>query len=224
MCGYEGEASRREFFFSEPWEVEENPSHKLKIEKMLEKKGIYYISTNRPHLKRGGGAGIATDLKFFTMSKCNVNIPSGIETVWGILRPKYPSKEFNQIICCAFYSPPQCGQNKPLLDHLTVTLQGLLSKYPRSAVLISGDRNSIMISDLLTIDASLKQLVRKPTRKNKILDIILTNIPEFYSEPDIIPAIQPDIVGKGVPSDHHVLINSKLLAPKDLLTLDMCLI
>ena len=128
-------------------------------------------------MKRGGGAAIATNLKYFSMKKCNVVIPYGLETVWGISRPKFPSREICQIICCAFYSPPQAGKNKNLLDHLTTTLQSLLSNFPRSAVLISGDKNSVEISDLLSVDASLSQVVNKPTRKTKILDIIIMNIP-----------------------------------------------
>ena len=115
--------------FLEPWDDEENTSHKLKIEKMHKEKGISYISTPRPPMKRGGGAAIATNLKFFSMTKCNIIIPNGLETVWGIMRPKFPSKEICQIICCAFYLPPQSGRNKNLIDHLTTTLQSLLTNF-----------------------------------------------------------------------------------------------
>ena len=68
--------------------------------------------------------------------------------------------------------------------------------------MLSGDRNSIEISDLLTIDSSLRQLVDKPTRKDKILDVILTNLAKYYKTPCIIPPIKPDIEGRGAESDH----------------------
>ena len=43
-------------FITEPWEVEDKTEHLQKIEKMLENKGISYISTTRPPTERGGGA------------------------------------------------------------------------------------------------------------------------------------------------------------------------
>ena len=84
-------------------------------------------------------------------------------------------------------------RNVQLIDHLTVTLQNLMTKHPKSGVFIFGDRNSILLKDLKTIDSSLKQIVKKPTRGNKILDIILTNLYEFYEEPIIIAPVKPDI-------------------------------
>ena len=92
---------------------------------MLEEKGISYISTIRPPTTRGGGAALASSLKFFSMSKCDI-IPHEIEAAWGILRPKFASKKLTEMICCAFYSHPVKNKNKALLEHLTITLQSLL--------------------------------------------------------------------------------------------------
>ena len=69
-------------------------------------------------------------------------------------------------------------------------------------MIICGDRNSIEISTLLSIDPSLRQTVRHGTRGQKILDVICTNLARYFNEPEIIPAIQPDREGHGVPSDH----------------------
>ena len=51
---------------------------------------------------------------------------------------------------------------------------------------------------------NLKQVVRSFTRKQEILDILLTNLFPFYNSPVIIPPVQPDVPGQGVPSDHSV--------------------
>ena len=59
------------------------------------------------------------------------------------------------------------------------------------------------LSSLISIDPSLRQIVLKPTRGQKILDVIVTNLASFYQEPTIIPAILPDISGHGAPSDHY---------------------
>ena len=131
--------------------------------------------------------------------------------MWGIVRPNVPVKAgVNQIICCCFYSPPIANKNLPLLDHLSVTLQKLLAKFPKSGVLISGDGNKMTQKDLLGIDSSLKQIVDKPTRGKNILDIVLTNLHSSYNPIEILPPIQPDSTENGVPSDH----NGILICPK----------
>ena len=68
------------------------------------------------------------------------------------------------------------------------------------------------MKDLCNIDSSLKQVVKKPTRKKNILDVILTNLHSFYQEPEIIPAIEPDVIGKGEPSDHSGVLMIQTVA------------
>ena len=41
-------------FLTEVWQRKENPKHHVEIERMLEMRGIKYISTPRPGTKRGG--------------------------------------------------------------------------------------------------------------------------------------------------------------------------
>ena len=122
--------------------------------------------------------------------------------VWGLLKPKVVSGKVTTIIVCCFYSPPRSRKNSVLIDHITVTLQSLLNIHTNAGVIISGDRNNIDISTLLSIDPSLHQLVRMPTRGLNILDVIVTNLDRYFNEPVIIPAILPDRPGHGVPSDH----------------------
>lgn len=189
-------------FLTEVWEKLENKKHQNKLEEMLEMKGIKYISTPRPGAKRGGGAAIAVKLEKYSISKLNISIPKSIEVVWGIVKPKTVSGKINLIICCCFYSPPKTRKNPILIDHITMTLQSLLTQYPNAGVIISGDRNKMDMNLLLSIDSALKQIVNLPTRGLNILDVILTNLGSFYEEPEIIPAITPDVPNKGVPSDH----------------------
>jgi hypothetical protein len=110
------------------------------------------------------------------------------------------------IIVCCFYSPPKSRKNPALLEHITLTLQSLLTTYPQAGVIISGDRNNIDIAALLQIDPSLRQTVNQNTKDQKILDVILSNLQRFYNVPEIVPPISPDVPGKGVPSDHSVVI------------------
>ena len=115
---------------TEPWEVEDKKEHSNELQKLMNEKGIKYLSTCRLKEKRGGGAALAVRLERFSLTKCKVIVPKGIECVWGIIRPKFPSKICSQIICAAFYSPPKCGRNIPSIEHMMTTLQILLSKFP----------------------------------------------------------------------------------------------
>ena len=57
-------------------------------------------------------------------------------------------------------------------------------------------------ADLLSIDSNFKQIVKVPTRKDKILDVVVTDLESFYQEPVAIPPGPVD--GQvGVPSDHQ---------------------
>ena len=190
-------------FLTEVWEKKENKKHKKKLEEMLELKGINYVSTPRPGKKRGGGAALAFSPKNFVISKLNISIPKSVEAVWAILKPRLSTAKISKIILCCFYLPPNAGKNSLLLDHLTKNLQDLLAEHKNAGVIIMGDRNEMEIAALLSIDPSLTQLVTKPTRENNILDVIITNLESLYTEPTILPAIEPDDPTNGVPSDHY---------------------
>ena len=128
-----------------------------------------------------------------------------MEVVWGLLKPKIADGKISTIIACCFYSPPRSRKNGVLVDHITVTLQSLLNIHNNAGIIISGDRNNIDIPVLLSIDPSLRQTVRQPTRGLRVLDVIVTNLARFFNEPKIIPPIIPDLPGVGVPSDHSAV-------------------
>ena len=106
----------------------------------------------------------------------------------------------------AFYSPTNSKKNSKLLDHLVSTSHFLLTRYPKAGLVIGGDKNSLNITPLLSGIPKLKQIVTKPTYKSKILDVLMTNLHSAYSVPVIAPPVQPDHPGRGVPSDHRIVI------------------
>ena len=189
-------------FLTEVWQKQENKKHQHKIEKMFEMSGIHYISTPRPGAQRGGGAAIAVRTEKFVLSKLNIATPKTAEVVWGLLKPKNITGKISTIIVCCFYSPPRSRKNGDLIDHLTVTLHYLLNIHSAAGVIISGDRNSIDVHTLLSIDPALRQTVKVPTRGLRTLDVIVTNMARYYHDPIAIPPIIPDNPGLGVPSDH----------------------
>ena len=166
--------------------------------------GLVYESHPRK-VKRRVGAGIISNSRYCSMEKIPISPPKPLELVWALVKPNNPGK-YKQIIVCSFYSPPNTRKSDELLEHMTCNLQQLLLKYPKAGIIIAGDRNSIPIEKLLTIDHSLKQIVTKSTRKNKCLDVILTNMYLYYNEPEIYPPVEPD--KEGHPSDHLVPVST----------------
>ena len=67
-----------------------------------------------------------------------------------------------------------------------------------------GDRNDLKVERLLSLDPALRQVVNFPTNKkrDKILDVVCTDMYAGYQEPTLLPAIQVDPGREGVPSDH----------------------
>ena len=94
-------------FLSEVLEKSENKKHQFKIEELFELKGMKYISTPRPGTRRGGGAAIVVNTEKFSISKLNIPIQSGLEIVWGLMRPKEITGKITRIIVCCFYCPPK---------------------------------------------------------------------------------------------------------------------
>ena len=169
---------------------------------MLENNGLKYISTARP--SGWGGAAIIVNLERFTIERLDIHVPHNLEIIWGLLRPRDENASYRKIIVCSLYSPPNSKRNLKLTDHIVTTLQMLSTKHPDSPIMMGADRNNMDITPILNCGLRLKQLVDCPTRKDKILDIIIMNTPQFYKSPIIVPSVPCDNPTDGVPSDHSV--------------------
>ena len=90
-----------------------------------------------------------------------------------------------------------------LIDHITLTYNILKTQHPKAALILSGDKNSLDEKKILSINPNFRQIVHQPTRKNKILTIIITDLFAYYQNPVIIPPIPVDDPEIGVPSDHN---------------------
>ena len=194
---------------NEIWEKNESKEHQNKLIELFEMDGLQYISNPRK-VKRGGGSAIIANVRFCNLEKLSIIPPRPLEVVWGIVKPKLIGSKFKKIIVASFYCPPKSKKRDDLIDHLTLNLQMLLLKHPNAGIVIAGDRNDLSIEKLLTIDHSLRQIVLKNTRKNKCLDVILTNMANYYNEPNIFPPPGLDIENQGVPSDHSVPVSTPI--------------
>ena len=74
---------------------------------------------------------------------------------------------------------PQTVKDSDMLDHLTMTLTHIEGLYPGCGILLCGDFNRLNVKRLLN-QFKLKQIVDKPTRGDRILDLVLTNLWHLY--------------------------------------------
>ena len=149
-------------------------------------------------------------LPHLSLEKIDVPIPNSAEVVYGLLRAKNPSAKYKVIISVAFYSPPKSRKKSQLLDHIISTCHVLLTKHPNAALFIGGDRNELSISPILMSIPKLRQIISHNTCNGKVLDVLMTNVPELFGVPEIIPPVQPDNPNYGCPSDHNPIIATPL--------------
>ena len=80
------------------------------------------------------------------------------------------------------------------------------SKFDNINFLISGDFNLTSHLDILDSYGALHQVVTESTRKDKILEIILTDLHTSYHKPVSLPPLQADDPGAGKDSDHNIVL------------------
>ena len=166
--------------------------------------GIAYISTARPD-RRGGGCAITCDEARYHLKEIKTDNPDNLEVTFATLRPKDDNSPKFVIILCAVYSPPQSRKKSKLIDFISNTYHHLKStKYSSAFFALGGDINDLKVEHLLNISPMFRQLVSLPTRGSKTLSVVVTDSWDRYQDPEILPALQPDILGIGKPSDHNV--------------------
>ena len=190
-------------FLSEVWEKSYDKKHQHKAKELLELHGLKYISTPRYSKHRGGGVALVVNLAKFHLEKVELDNPKKVEVVFGILPPKDPKSQIKKHILCSFYFPPKSKKKAALLDFIITSCSHLQTIHGDCGIYICGDRNEMDISPILSFNSSLRQIVSSPTRKDKILDVIITNLHKFYETPIIIPPVDAD-TPSGSPSDHSV--------------------
>ena len=118
---------------------------------------------------------------------------------------KRPTGKVSKFICGSLYAPPRSRHNNKLAVFLATTINQLRMEHPDSQVILGADINDMKLNTLLNLDPSLKQIVRGFTnkKKDKTLDVILTDCHHMMQEPTILPPLQVDNGKVGVDSDHQ---------------------
>ncbi len=73
------------------------------------------------------------------------------------------------------------SENDLMRDHLFQSLGIAESKYPNCAFIVAGDFNRLDVTSIKS-HFNLHQIVKKATRKDAILDFVLTNMNKYYKK------------------------------------------
>ena len=120
------------------------------------------------------------------------------EIVWLHLRPTRLPRGFSCLIVGVVYHPPGAEDNS-IRDHLFQSFALAESKFPNCGFIVAGDFNRLDVTRIKK-HFRLKQIVKSPTRKDVILDFVLTNLNDHYVSPEIFPPF-------GL-SDHNIIMAS----------------
>ena len=177
----------------ETWEREDKP-----ISSLLQGTNYQCVSQFRIRKGRknnGGGVSILYNEKHFFVKKLEfINVPNGVEVVWALLCPKNPSKKPKRICFAAIYISPKSRFKTDTITHIIETIHLVRSKFNNDVCFaLSGDFNKTPVRDILDSYGALQQVVTKPTRKNNILELILTDLHTYYFSPQSLPPLEVDI-------------------------------
>lgn len=145
--------------------------------------------------RRGGGAMclVKDNIKVKHWSDLNDN---SIESTWLTLYPKRLPRAISSLTVGVIYHPPN-ADNFHTYTHISTSLDQILQKHPETGIILVGDFNSFKDS-YLKQNYTLRQIVEKPTRENRILDKVYTNVDQFYDNPQLIAPLGA--------SDHSVVL------------------
>ena len=151
---------------------------------------------NDRSVRRGGG--VAVYIKKDVPHKHWHTLRSDdVESVWLTIRPKKLPRHIPNIIVGAIYHPPPPHKDYLTIQHIFKSVETILQQHPSAGIVILGDLNKLKTSSICN-SFHLKQIVKLPTRKGAILDKILTNMDQYYQQPEIISHL-----GK---SDHNMVV------------------
>lgn len=146
----------------------------------------YNIFRKDRHYRRGGG--VCVYLSEHIPAKRRTDLESdNFECLWLWLRPTRPPRPLSGIAVCVVYHPPGLPEHEHYLlnEYLTNGADILRNQYPNCGLVFTGDFNDFQTSHLLSRH-NLKQLVQAPTRGSAILDLIITNLSDFYEVPQVL--------------------------------------
>ena len=104
--------------------------------------------------------------------------------LWLQLKPTHLPRGVSCLIAAVVYHPPGADDNS-ICDHLLHSLTLVESKFLNYGIIVAGDFNCLDVT-LIKKHFRLKQ-IKSPTCKDVILDLVLTNLKDYYDTSQSLP-------------------------------------
>ena len=150
----------------------------------------------------GAGGGVAVFISNTIPFKVREDLISkSFECIWITIQATWLPREISRICISCVYLPPCETDVEGFYEYFYNCYDKLCMESPNSAFIVAGDfnpTNNAFQNRYLKSHCNFKQVVKKPTRGNNILDIIFTNIAGFYQVPCILAPLST--------SDHCIVV------------------
>lgn len=156
---------------SETWFSETRPATNYTL------KGYEMFNDDREG--RGGGVAVYV-LECLHPHEVKLDAPPELECVWVEVDRK--------LVICGLYHPPRAATGPLLMDQIVNAVLDIRSFRPDIAIAVAGDFNNLH-QGRLCAGLEMTNLVQEPTHMNSIIDLVLTDHPECYKKPILLPPI-----------------------------------
>ena len=107
----------------------------------------------------------------------------------------------------SYYISPKSKYKQDVIEHIIATIHKLRAKYANDIhFCIGGDFNRTGVSDILDSHGALKSVISVATRKDAVLEIILTDLHTLFHPPTTLPPLQVDANSQGKDGDHAIVV------------------
>ena len=132
------------------------------------------------------------------------------EALWLKLRPARLPRGYSFVVLGIIYHP-QNDNDPAILDYLWQSLSSIESRFPNCGLLIVGDFYQLNTKRLQN-SFDLKQILTFPTRGDRTLDLVLTNLKEYNKDPIQRPphGLSDHMSVEVQPNDRSQLSDSRL--------------
>ena len=149
--------------------------------------GFNFFQRPRLH-RRGGGVGCYVNQRIPVKLLSYLQPDEeDVEVMWLQVRPKHLPAGSSNICIAVVYYPPGARANLRVKyeEHLQYAIDELRTTYNCPRFLICGDFNSFPVKSLCHL-TGLQQIVTAPTHGSSVLDVIMTDLGDYYHEPEML--------------------------------------
>ena len=144
-------------------------------------------------LTGGVGCAVIVNTRNWLSHKLeDIIVPQGLEVVWVKVAPKH-NCDLKLLIVCGIYSKPNSRKKTVLSDHLSMNYYLLKMRFPLAKFIFLGDFNCYKPDPILSLSPQLCHLVYYKTCGDKVFDLEVTDMHQWYHPPVTSEPLLPDL-------------------------------